>query len=197
MKISLKLSTSLILSAVLTIIMMNGVFAQHNHKGHNHNGHNHPHGVKKHQPVVKKHKADKRNAIKVLKKTNVVINSAYEAVQKSKNNSGNLSKAVAHQKLAKKMLNSNRVHKAVNHSKVARVYAFKAIRLNRGEMKGEWNFTKEENITIGNKISDSDLEKELSEELPNSNIDDTKISDKEMSEIEVLETAPEDYKTVE
>jgi len=197
MKIKLKLSTSLILPAFLTLIMMNGVSAQHNHKGHNHKGHKHPHGVKKHKPVMSKHKVEMRNATKVLRKTNLVITSARKAVQKSKNNTGNLSKAIAHQKLAKKMLNGHRVHSAVNHSKIARIYAFKAIRLNRGEMKGEWNFTKEENEIMGGKVSDTELEQELNDEMPTANTDDTKVTDKEMSEIEILETAPEDYKTIE
>ncbi len=187
------------LSAFLTLIVMNGVNAQHNHKGHKH-PHPNKHQVKKNvkrKPAVSKHKMEMRNATKVLRKTNIVIISAHKAVQKSKSNTGNLSKAIAHQKLAKKMLKGHRVHSAVNHSKIARVYAFKAIRLNRGEMKGEWNFTKEENEIMGGKVSDADLEQELKEEMPNANTDDTKVSDKEMSEIEVLETAPEDYKTIE
>jgi len=131
-------------------------------------------------------------AQKVLKRTHFVILQAKQAVNKSKNYTGDLARAVAHQKQAKKMFVMKNPHKAVLHSKRARMYAFKALRFNKAidDVDQSYQFNKEENANITAEDDAINLDKELQQ----TTFDDKAISDKEMTELEVLETKPEDYK---
>lgn len=187
MKIKLLLSSMLILSF---FISTSNVQAQH---------HKHPHAKKQvvqnhKKQVVAHHNGDMVHAYKVLKKTHRVILAANNHVKRNKVYTGDLAKAIHHQRHAKLLLKSHKAHRAMQHSRVARMYAFKAINNNKGKVNEEWQFNEEENKTMGANVSDAELEKELKDSNPTITFKDEDISDKDMTDIEVLETAPTDYK---
>jgi len=144
--------------------------------------------------VVKQHRGERADVIRVLKKTNKVIIAAHSQVKKNKVYTGDLSKAVHHQKYAKKLLKKHKAHYSMQHSRIARKYAIKAIKNNKGTVGKEMEFNNEENKIIGKTISDEELEKELLKNEPNTTYDDKTISDKEMTDLEVLEMDEADYK---
>ncbi len=191
----MKLNIKLLLSTVfaLSIVFLgNNVQAQHKHPR-----------VKKKVVQHKKahiaqrvaHKNSMSQTMKVIKRTNHVIINAHKAVKKQKVYTGNLSKAVHHQRYAKKMLKKHKTHRAMQHSRLARRYALITIRHNKGTINKEYNFSAEENKAIGEAIADAELEKELKDSNPNIKFDDSAISDKEMTELEVLDVDPSDYKS--
>lgn len=187
MKIKVLLGTVLSLAILLSA---NTSFAQH--KAH---------------PVAKKHIAKQHHkaaithkrgnmvqAHKVLKRTNKAIVAANVAVKKNKNYTGHLSKAVYHQRHAKTLLKRGKTHRAMQHSRLARKNAFVAMRNNKTTVSKDLDFTAEENKMLGETITDTELEKELKTENPKVSFDDKNVSDKDMSDIEVLETNPANYK---
>ncbi len=192
----MKLNCKLLLSAVfaLSIVFIGtDVQAQHKHK--------HPHAKKEIVKHKKAHAAQKvahknslGQSVKVIKRTNHVIANANRAVKKYKNYTGDLSRAVHHQQHAKRLLKRHKTHRSMQHSRLARKYAFKSIRSNKGTVNKEYQFDAEENKTMGETIADAELEKELKEKNPNIKFDDSAISDKEMTELEVLDVDPADYK---
>jgi hypothetical protein len=179
--------------ALSIVLITNNAQAQHKHK--------HPHTKKKviqHKKAKVAHKVVHRNSlgqsIKVIKRTNHVIVKANRAVKKLKNHTGDLSRAVHHQQYAKSLLKRHKTHHAMQHTRLARKYAFKAIKANMGTLNKEYQFDADENNVMGEAISDAELEKSLMTENPNLKFDDSTISDKEMTELEVLDANPADYK---
>lgn len=151
------------------------------------------HAVKGHPQSMQNAKNQSMaHAQKVLKRTHFVIVKAKTAVAKNKNYTGDLSKAVAHQKQAKKMFAMKNPHRAIQHSKAARMYAFKSLQANKadGDVNQSYQFNKEENALAGPEDNSLNLEKELEQ----TTFDDKMVTDKEMTEMEVLDTAPENYK---
>ena len=132
------------------------------------------------------------HAQKVLKRTHFVIVKARMAVAKNKNYTGDLAKAVAHQRQAKKMFAMKNPHRAILHSRQARMYAFKSLEANKAtaDVDQSYHFNKEETALAGVEDKSLNLEKELEQ----TTFDDKMVTDKEMTEMEVLETAPENYK---
>ncbi len=149
--------------------------------------------VVKHHVV--KHQISMAQAHKVMKKTNMAIIAANKSVKLHKVYSGDLAKAIHHQRFAKKLLAMHKPHRALQHSRLARKYAFVSIKKNKGRVDNNWNVNKEEETILGKNIPDADLEKELSTSMPNLKNDDKSITDKDMTDIEVLETNPNDYKS--
>ena len=168
--------------------------AQHRVKPVRNNKAVHP---KKTKVVAKHHvkNAYHTKAINVLKRTNHVIVYARRSVVKNKVYSGDLSKAIYHQKLAKKLMNLKKTNKAMQHSRIAREYAFKSIRANKERVDGTYNFTEEEYEVMGKNISNEELERELKESNPSVIFKDEKISDEDMTDLEVLSTDPSEYKS--
>jgi len=146
------------------------------------------------QKIAQHHKGEMAQAIKVLKRTNKIILVAHGHIKRSKIYTGDFAKAVHHQRHAKKLLKTHKAHRAMQHSRVARMYALKSIKANKGMVNKEMEFNDEENKIMGEKISDAELEKELKDSNPNIKFDDATISDKEMTELQVLETDEADYK---
>jgi len=185
----MKLKCKLLLTSIFALSIAfigQDVKAQHNHK--------HPHPKKKvvqHRKTV--HRNNMAQSFKVIKRTNHVIIVAHKAVKKYKVYTGDLAKAVHHQRYAKVLLRNHKAHKAMQHSRLARKYAFKAIRSNKGTVNKEYNFNAEENKTMGETISDAELEKELKDNNPTVSFKDESISDKDMSDLDVIEMDPSDY----
>ncbi len=182
----------LLLGALLSLPIVFSANAQHQVK--------HPYVKKKvvqhkkQQSIKANHKINMTHAIKFLKRTNKVIIVAHNSVKKGHVKKGNLAKAVYHQRYAKKLLKTHKVHRALQHSRIARTYAFRAIRNNKGVVDKEWEFDDTENQAMGDKIADDELDKELMNSDPNISFKDENITQKEMTELEVLETDEADYK---
>ena len=131
--------------------------------------------------------------LKVLKRTNYVILDARKAVLKNKVYTGGLSKAIHHQKLAKKLMHQNNNIKAMQHSRIAREYAFKSLKANKGRIDNDYKFTKEEYALMGANDSNDELGKELKENTLGIVLKDENITDKDMTDLEILSTDPAEY----
>lgn len=183
----MKTKTLITLKSLLIIAFLNfgnSIFAQHHRP-------NHP-PKKLNRATMPAKQPSMVQAQKVLKRTHFVILKAHQAVKKNKNYTGDLARAVAHQKQAKKLFAMKNPRKAILHSKHARMYAFKVLQVNKAnaDVDQSYQFNKEENANITAEDDAINLDKELQQ----TTFDDKTVTDKEMTELEVLETKPENYK---
>lgn len=179
----------LLMGTVLSLMVVLSVQAQRPVK--------HPVAKKKmiqHQQAKAIHQSNMAQAIHVIKRTNKVILVAHNQVKKNKVYTGDLAKAVHHQRYAKKLLAMHKAHRAIQHSRLARMYAFQAIKQNKGMVSKEMQFNDEESKAMGENISDAELDKELKDNDPTVSYDDKTITDKDMSDLDVLEMDESDYK---
>ncbi len=153
--------------------------------------------IKVNKEVLKEKIAEKQNAnvsnvdaSKVLNKTNQAITAAFTTVKDKKVYTGDLSKAVHHQKIAKKLMSENKNFRAIHHSRMARTLAFRSLRLNKNYDYEKWDYTMEEQELFGNGIPDGELIDELNNSYPNNQFLDEKITDKDLKDIEVKELGP-------
>ncbi len=153
--------------------------------------HPHPHAKPhKKQMAMAHHKASMKQAAKFFKRTNIVLFAAQKALKKNHVYTGDFGKAVAHQRLAKKYLQNHQPNKAIYHSKRARLLAKKVIVANKGSWSEYYEFDNEEINFVKNAPAD----KELDNELGKVNTNDQDYENEDLSELEVLEMSPADYK---
>ena len=192
MKIKINIGVKLLL-ALIVIVSIQQVNAQ-KPRVVRHNKIIHP---KKARVVARKNATSnvQNKAIKVLKRTNHVIVDAKKAVNKYKVYSGDLSRALHHQQLAKKLMNHNKVNQSMQHSRIAREYAFKSIKLNKGTINKEYEFTQEEKNFMGKNTPSDELDADLKSQTPNAGYKDENITDKDMTELDVLNIDSSEYKT--
>ena len=192
----MKIKTNLIVKSIVTFLFLTTVhyssaqrpkIVRHNKTMHH----------KKARVVARKNATTnvQNKAIKVLKRTNHVIVDAKKAVNKYKVYSGDLSRALHHQQLAKRLMNHNKVNKSMQHSRIAREYAFKSIKVNKGTINKDYEFTQEEKNLMGENTPNHELDTDLKKQIPNADYKDENVTDKDMTELDVLNTAPSDYKT--
>lgn len=124
-----------------------------------------------------------------MNRTNNAIDKAYQSVQKNKVYSGNLAKAVYHQKLAKKYLKENNNYRALHHTRVARFQAFMSIRANKEFTENEWDYTQKEQEMFGKGIPNDELTTELNKTYSTENLKDETISEEDLKDIEVAKVA--------
>lgn len=124
-----------------------------------------------------------------MNRTNDAIDKAYQSVQKNKVYSGNLAKAVQHQKLAKKYLKENNNYRALHHTRVARFQAFMSIRANKEFTENEWDYTQKEQEMFGKGIPDDELTTELNKTYSAENLKDETITEEDLKDIEVAKVA--------
>ncbi len=183
----MKTKTHITLKSLLIIAFLyfgNSIFAQHQKINH------HPKGLPRATMPTKQ--PSMLQAQKVLKRTQFVILKAKIAVNKGQNYTGDLAKAVAHQKQAKKFYLMKNPNRAILHSRQARMYAFKTLQANKAgtDVDQSYQFNKEENAMIGTQQDGIDLDKDLEQTTFN----DKAVTDKEMTDNEVLETPASEYK---
>jgi hypothetical protein len=106
----------------------------------------------------------KDKALNVLLRTNRVLGHAHMSVKRGKVYTGDLAKAVRHQRYAKKLYNNGNYLKAIHHSRRARLLAIEAIKANKVKPTGDCSITPEENELMGTVPSDKDLEEELAKD---------------------------------
>ena len=154
----------------------------------------HPHHPAKHPvkaAVKAHHRASMKQAYKFFKRTNIALFAAQKALKKNHVYTGDFGKAVAHQRLAKKYLNAHKPNKAIYHSKRARQLAKKVIVANKNTWPENYDFDNDEMTFVKDAPSDTELDKELGKV----NTNDKDYENEDLSELEVLEMSPADYKT--
>lgn len=139
--------------------------------------------------VLQQNQINTNDLLVSLNRTNNAIDKAYQAVQKNKVYSGNLAKAVYHQKLAKKYLKENNNYRALHHTRVARFQAFMSIRANKEFNENEWDYTQKEQEMFGKGIPNDELTTELNKTYSAENLKDETITEEDLKDIEVAKVA--------
>ena len=96
-----------------------------------------------------------------LMRTNMILSRARGAVEVGKVYTGDLVKAVHHQRYARVLFQKGEYLKAIHHSYRARLLAFAAIKANKGEIANNMQLMKEEQPLIKNQPEPSVLDKEV------------------------------------
>lgn len=122
-------------------------------------------------------------ARKCIKRTTVVMMHAHQKLKENKVYTGNMAKAVRHQRYARVLFHEGKFVRAIHQSRRARQLAFLVIQANKGTVNKEWELTGEENPAGA--PNDAALEKELpadtegltDEKLAGSDLKDIDLSD--------------------
>lgn len=121
-------------------------------------------------PVVKKERARH-----VLRKTAVIILVAHKKVKEGKVYTGNLARAIAHQKYAIKLYRMGEFYRAIHQSRRARHFAILAIKANKGAEMKEWEYSKEEQGALKEGPKDEELDKEMQKEMAAEPVKDEEV----------------------
>ena len=112
-----------------------------------------------------------------LNRTNGIIMKAKGAVEVGKVYTGDIVKAVHHQKYARQMFKEGKYMKAIHHSYRARLLAFEAIKANKAAVSDDMQLSKEEKPLIekvpDNKVLDSEVK------IPQNIKDESLLKEKE------------------
>ncbi|MGL5888528.1 MAG: hypothetical protein ACRC3B_01505 [Bacteroidia bacterium] len=131
-------------------------------------------------------RAEKVHARRVIRRTAIVIVSAQKKVKENKVYTGNLARAVAHQRYARKLYLQGRYLRAMHHSRRARQLAILAIKANKGTETADMTYNKEdEEIMNAEPVSDKELSDELDKEMPNQPTKDEDFVDAVLTEIDI------------
>lgn len=98
-------------------------------------------------------------AKRVLRRTNATIHHAKKQLAEHQNKTGDLAKAVSHQRYAISLLRRGMDQRAMAHSRRARRLAFASIQANQGQIPEEMQFTDEDGGDEG--FSDDQLDADL------------------------------------
>ena len=121
-------------------------------------------------PMIKKQQAKG-----VIRKTAVVIMHAYRRVKTEHVYTGNLARAIAHQKFAIRLYREGKYFKAIHHSRMARRLAILALKANKGEEMADWKYSKEEEANMKSGPTEEELSSELSKEMPGAAVKDEDV----------------------
>ena len=114
----------------------------------------------------------KEQSKRVLRRTAVVILAAHKKVKEGHVYTGNLARAIAHQKFARKLYRDGKYFRAIHQSRRARYLAIQAIKANKGTEGAEMRYSKEDENVMKGGPSDDELDKELSKEMPGASFKD-------------------------
>lgn len=112
-----------------------------------------------------------------LIRTHRVIAYAKEVVNEGKVYTGDLTRAVYHQRFARELFKEGKFERAIHHSYRARELAHAAIRANKKDVAKEMEFQDEEKGYIKNKPDNASLDVEI--KVPNDHDDKVVIKEKE------------------
>jgi hypothetical protein len=135
-------------------------------------------------------KADKIHARRVIRRTAYVIVTAQKKVKENKNYTGDLARAVAHQRYARKLYFQGKFLRAMHQSRRARHFAILAIQANKGTETAEMKLDPEDEAVMKDSpAADAELDKELEtadpgysqkdEDFINAALEDIDLSDLE------------------
>lgn len=141
-------------------------------------------GPRANRPAARR--ADKVHARRVIRRTAIVIQHAQQKVKENKVYTGNLARAVAHQRYARRLYLQGRYLRAMHHSRRARQLAILAIKANKGTETDDMTYNKEdEDIMNSEPVSDKELDDELAKEMPNQSNKDEDFVDAVLTEIDI------------
>jgi hypothetical protein len=123
---------------------------------------------------------------KYIHRTSVVLMYAHNQLKKGQNYTGDLAKAVAHQRYARKLFVTGNFQRAIYHSRRARLLAFASVEANKGSVNREWEFNKEEaSATQAAAIpADQELDQALMADNPALTFDDRALVSQELKDID-------------
>jgi hypothetical protein len=101
----------------------------------------------------------------LLDRTNMVLLAAQAELKAGQVYTGNLAKAIAHQRYATELWVQGNFTDAIYHSRRARILALSVINLNNGVVKADYDFNKEEQRYIRQTPHDEQLDKVLEKDL--------------------------------
>jgi hypothetical protein len=117
-------------------------------------------------PVFAGYLENRIAAKNMIRRTAFVIRVARRDVNEHRVYTGDLARAIAHQKLAKKLFADGEYMRAMHQTKWARHLAKKAIYANKGVVPGEANLTTEELSLTANSPSGEELDRDLHTAMP-------------------------------
>jgi hypothetical protein len=123
-------------------------------------------------------------AHRAIRKTAAVIIHAHKQVKQNKVYTGNLARAVRHQRYARWLFHQGKYVRAIHHTRRARQLAFLAINANKGSVNKEWEPGKDESQGA---VDDKELEKELPKDTEG--LTDEQLILQELTEIDLEEAA--------
>lgn len=108
----------------------------------------------------------KEHAKRVIRRTAVVILVAHKKVKEGKVYTGNLARAIAHQKFARKLYRNGKFYRAIHQARRARHLAIMAIKANKGAETADMRYSKEDEDNLRGGPTDENLDAELAKEMP-------------------------------
>ena len=121
-------------------------------------------------PIVKKEQARR-----VIRRTAVVILIAHKKVKEEKIYTGNLARAISHQKFAITLYRRGEYFRAIHHSRRARALSILAIKANKGAETAEMKFEKDDDVAMKTAPKDEDLDKSVAKEMPAEPVKDEEV----------------------
>lgn len=101
---------------------------------------------------------------RVLRRTAMVLMAAHNDLKTGKVYTGNFARAVKHQRYARFLWKRGFFVRAIHQSRRARILALSVINANKGAIKTDYNFDKDESALMKNAPSDSSLDDEMSKD---------------------------------
>lgn len=134
------------------------------------------------------HQADKMHAKRVIRRSAIVIRHAQVCLQENKNYTGDLARAIAHQRYARKLYFQGNYLRAMHQSRRARQFAMLSIQANKGtEPAGSANEKEDEDIMNQQKVSDTDLDAEVEKDSPGYSQKDEDFVNAALEEIDLTD----------
>lgn len=131
-------------------------------------------------------KADKIHARRVIRRTAYVIVAAQKKVKENKNYTGDLARAIAHQRYARKLYFQGKFLRAMHQSRRARYFAILAIQANKGTETADMKLDPEdEGVMNDTPANDAELDKELETASPGYSQKDQDFVDAALGDIDL------------
>ena len=132
--------------------------------------------------------ADKVHARRVIRRTAYVILKAQKQVKENKNYTGDLARAIAHQRYARKLYFQGEFLRAMHQSRRARQFAILAIQANKGTETADMKLDAEDDAVMNdNPVSDADLDKDLNTAMPGYSTNDQDFVDAALDDIDLTD----------
>ncbi len=127
--------------------------------------------------------AKRAHAHRAIRRTAAVLIYAHKQVKENKVYTGNLARAVRHQRYARFLFKQGKYVRAIHHARRARQLGFLAINANKGVVQKDWEPNKDE---AGDKTAD---DKTLEKELPSegAGLTDEQLIAQELTDIDLEE----------
>jgi hypothetical protein len=133
-------------------------------------------------------RADKVHSRRVIRRTAYVILKAQKQVKEGKNYTGDLARAIAHQRYARKLYFQGKFLRAMHQSRRARQFAILAIQANKGTETADMKLDAEDEAIMNDSpVSDADLDKELDTASPGYSTNDQDFVDAALDDIDLTD----------